>query len=185
MTLPEYLLSGSGRLVVGVYVVWMGISLLRRLLEGVSKRTQSKTDGFVVAMTLSAAEPLGHLAAVVWAWQALPIERQGDWLVFNATRLLAMVLVVRLINSVLLRLLKTALRRVPSSVSAEALVALPPLIRNERLDSGDSDLSAESGRAARGDTGRSCRRRHRTRARPGAAGGGAGFHQLNHYKPAR
>jgi len=65
----------------------------------------------------------------VWAWQALPIEGQGDWLVFSATRLLAMVLVVRLTNSVLLRLLKTALRRMPSSVSAETLVALSPLIR--------------------------------------------------------
>ncbi|QEY31897.1 mechanosensitive ion channel [Synechococcus sp. RSCCF101] len=129
MPVPDFLVDSSARLVLGCLIVWLVTRLLRRVLMGLAQRTVSRADDFVVKAVLATAEPLGYLGVAYWAWQSLPIEGRGDWIVSFITRLLAVVLVVRLVNSVLLRLLRGVLARVPSSVTTETLVALSPLIR--------------------------------------------------------
>jgi small-conductance mechanosensitive channel len=115
---------------VGLIAVWLISRVLRRILFGLTRRTRSASDDVVVSVVLASLVPVAYLAVVVWAWDALPIEGTGDWVVYSAVRVVVVVLVVRMVNRVLLYVLQRALRRVETPLTSETLVALSPLIRS-------------------------------------------------------
>ncbi|QPN61886.1 mechanosensitive ion channel family protein [Synechococcus sp. CBW1002] len=121
---------------LGAFVVWLASRLLKRWVMRLVGRTSSRTDDLLASLVLSTITPLAYLGVAVWGWQSLVSELQalaaGAWLdrvVEGAFQLVAIVLVVRLVNSSLLLLLDRSLRRFGKDRQIATLQSLAPMIR--------------------------------------------------------
>ncbi len=130
------LLLALARVVGGCAVVWLAVRLAKRTVLRVARRTRTSADDVLLGMTLGTAAPLGYLAAVLWGWSSLSGVREtlllGEWadlVVRGGVTLLAVVLVVRLVNRVLLWLLERSLQKLGQDSQVTMLRALTPMIR--------------------------------------------------------
>jgi small-conductance mechanosensitive channel len=121
------------RTLVAIALVALAIRVLQRWLPRISR---SSADEVLLAMVLGTAARLGYLAAILWGWRALLPLRQAiglgplaERLVQGSALLLAIVLVVRLINRALLRLLERSLRTLGQEKQIATLLGLDPMIR--------------------------------------------------------
>jgi small-conductance mechanosensitive channel len=126
-------LHGIARTLVGIALVSLVVRLLRRWPY---RNRLSSADEVFVAMVLGTAAPLGYLAAILWGWrsllplrQAIGLGPQAERLVQSGALLLAIVLVVRLLNRALLRLVERSLRTLGQEKQIATLRGLDPMIR--------------------------------------------------------
>jgi small-conductance mechanosensitive channel len=126
-------LHGIARTLVGITLVGLVVRLLRRWPY---RNRLSSADEVIVAMVLGTAAPLGYLAAILWGWRSLlPLRKAiglgplAERLVQSGALLLAIVLVVRLINRILLWLLERSLRKLGREKQIATLRGLDPMIR--------------------------------------------------------
>jgi len=131
------LLIATAKALLGSALVLVTLRLLGRWLMRLVSRTPSGTDDQLLRSVLATAAPIGYLCAFWWGWHSLVSDvevlnfGQGvDRLIEAAMLLLAIVLIVRLINRVLLLLLDRSLRRLGRDNQLTVLRGLEPMIRS-------------------------------------------------------
>ena len=130
MSIPPYVVLALARWIGGCFAVLLLTRLLRALLLLLSRRRKNGITEFVVRLFTSTLLPIGWLAVLVWGWDALPIAGLADQVIYAVSRLLAVVLIARLINRVVLRLADGALRRMEHPlITPEMLVGFSPMLR--------------------------------------------------------
>jgi small-conductance mechanosensitive channel len=130
------ILWALARVLIGLVVVMIAVPLLGRWLERLSSKTRSDADDILVHHLLRTIRPLGVLAAMLWGWtylvnriEALQVEGIADRLIEAGITLLAMVLLIRLINRLLMLVLDRFLRRTGTEEHITLLYGLEPMIR--------------------------------------------------------
>mgnify|MGYP001173635436 CR=1 FL=1 len=130
MSIPPFLVLALARWLGGCFAVLLLTRLLRAVLLHLASSRQHSTTEFVVRLFTSTLLPIGWLAVLVWGWDALPMAGLADQAIYAVSRLMAVVLIARLINRVFLRLADGALRRMEHPViTPEMLVGFSPMLR--------------------------------------------------------
>ena len=118
------------RWIGGCFAVLLLTRLLRGLLLHLSRSRKNGITEFVVRLFTSMLLPIGWLAVLVCGWDALPMAGLADQVIYAVSRLLAVVLIARLINRVVLRLADGALREMEHPlITFEMLVGFSPMLR--------------------------------------------------------
>ena len=127
LALNQPLVAGLCRLLVGLAALLVLRALARRQLA--FNRAAAQVDPFLAGPTLRTASQLGLVLVVDWSWAALPVPPQANQIVQAVSGLVALLLVVRLINGGLERLLAVAASRLGEAGEGDRLSALLPMLR--------------------------------------------------------
>ncbi len=123
------LLEALLRLAGGLMALGLAHLIASRLILGMDRRDPALTERFILDRLEGTALGLGTLGVLLWAWSALALGGPADRLAGGLVQLLVVVLVVRLLNRILLKLLTVAISRVGDATAVEGLMALAPLLR--------------------------------------------------------
>ncbi|KGG15108.1 Small mechanosensitive ion channel [Prochlorococcus sp. MIT 0602] len=95
-------------------------------------RTKSKTDDYILQVLLETIKPLGLSISAFAAWKVLAIQRTVYGLnegITGAFKLILLILIVRLFNRVLLKLLNSWALKINDSAVSTMLKSLTPMVR--------------------------------------------------------
>jgi hypothetical protein len=81
--------------------------LLTLILGRVVRRTRTGADDFIVQVLGETIPPAGWVVSAALAWQIIPTSAAGDQVVFGVAKLVLVVLLVRLVNRIGIRLLRS------------------------------------------------------------------------------
>ena len=127
VVLPPLLLVPL-HLVVGLAVVAGVFALLRALLARLARRG-SPWSGDSPRLLLQTLAQIAALTVITMALQTLPLGSNGLRLLQALSQLVLVVLIVRLANRLVMRVLHTALARLGETLAIQGLQALGPMIR--------------------------------------------------------
>ena len=127
MALNQPLVAAACRLALGLAALLVLRALAHRRLA--LSRLQGQGDPFLAGPTLRTASQLALVLVADWSWAALPMAAQANQLYQAASGLVVLLLVVRLINRGLERLLVSAASRLGESAGLDRLSALLPMLR--------------------------------------------------------
>ncbi len=127
MALNQPLVAAACRLALGLAALLVLRALAHRRLA--LRRLQGQGDPFLAGPTLRTASQLALVLVADWSWAALPMAAQANQLYQAASGLVVLLLVVRLINRGLERLLLSAASRLGESAGLDRLSALLPMLR--------------------------------------------------------
>ena len=120
-------MAAACRLALGLAALLVLRALAHRRLA--LRRLQGQGDPFLAGPTLRTASQLALVLVADWSRAALPMAVQANQLYQAASGLLVLLLVVRLINRGLERLLVSAASRLGESAGLDRLSALLPMLR--------------------------------------------------------
>ena len=120
-------MAAACRLALGLAALLVLRALAHRRLA--LRRLQGQEDPFLAGPTLRTASQLALVLVADWSWAALPMAAQANQLYQAASGLVVLLLVVRLINRGLERLLLSAASRLGESAGLDRLSALLPMLR--------------------------------------------------------
>ena len=120
-------MAAACRLALGLAALLVLRALAHRRLA--LSRLQGQGDPFLAGPTLRTASQLALVLVADWSWAALPMAAQANQLYQAASGLVVLLLVVRLINRGLERLLVSAASRLGESAGLDRLSALLPMLR--------------------------------------------------------
>ena len=120
-------MAAACRLALGLAALLVLRALAHRRLA--LRRLQGQEDPFMAGPTLRTASQLALVLVADWSWAALPMAAQANQLYQAASGLVVLLLVVRLINRGLERLLVSAASRLGESAGLDRLSALLPMLR--------------------------------------------------------
>ena len=120
-------MAAACRLALGLAALLVLRALAHRRLA--LRRLQGQGDPFLAGPTLRTASQLALVLVADWSWAALPMAAQANQLYQAASGLVVLLLVVRLINRGLERLLVSAASRLGESAGLDRLSALLPMLR--------------------------------------------------------
>ncbi|QPN56748.1 hypothetical protein I1E95_00590 [Synechococcus sp. CBW1107] len=131
------LLIATAKAVLGSALVLVSLRLTGGWLMRLARRTPGDTDGQLLRSVLTTAAPIGYLGAFWWGWRSLVADVEAlnfgegvDRMLAAVMLFLAIVLIVRLLNRVLLLLLDRSLRRLRRENQLSVLRGLEPMIRS-------------------------------------------------------
>lgn len=127
LVLPPALLAGL-HLLVGLALVAALFGLLRALLSRLAERG-APWSGESARVLLQALARIAVLVVVTLALEGLPLGSAGLRLLQALSQLILVVLLVRLANRLVLRLLQTTLGRLGETLAIQGLQAIGPMIR--------------------------------------------------------
>lgn len=120
-------MAAACRLALGLAALLVLRALAHRRLA--LSRLQGQGDPFLAGPTLRTASQLALVLVADWSRAALPMAAQANQLYQAASGLVVLLLVVRLINRGLERLLVSAASRLGESAGLDRLSALLPMLR--------------------------------------------------------
>ncbi|CAK6696189.1 hypothetical protein BBFGKLBO_02000 [Synechococcus sp. CBW1107] len=131
------LLIATAKAVLGSALVLVSLRLTGGWLMRLARRTPGDTDDQLLRSVLTTAAPIGYLGAFWWGWRSLVADVEAlnfgegvDRMLAAVMLFLAIVLIVRLLNRVLLLLLDRSLRRLRRENQLSVLRGLEPMIRS-------------------------------------------------------
>ena len=127
VALNQPLVAAACRLALGLAALLVLRALAHRRLA--LSRLQGQGDPFLAGPTLRTASQLALVLVADWSRAALPMAAQANQLYQAASGLVVLLLVVRLINRGLERLLVSAASRLGESAGLDRLSALLPMLR--------------------------------------------------------
>lgn len=124
-------LVAIGIICLGTSLTFVSTKLGRSFLGKITSKTKSKTDDFILDITIRTARPLGYLASLTLAWKILPIANSEyiDKFVLGIVKFLVLILLVRLLNKTLIRLTKRWAERLNDDAVLIMVSSLMPMIR--------------------------------------------------------
>nr|YP_002049440.1 small-conductance mechanosensitive channel [Paulinella chromatophora]ACB43230.1 small-conductance mechanosensitive channel [Paulinella chromatophora] len=117
------------RVIVGCVGLWSGAYINKQIIVGIGRLTKRKIDNFVFRVLFRAFIQLGYLTVFLWALDAAPLNGSGDYTIHNSTRVIVVILLVRLANNIFLRLTERGLIEWNGEIKPEMLLAFAPMIR--------------------------------------------------------
>jgi small-conductance mechanosensitive channel len=131
------LFIAAAKILISSVLVLVSLRVIGRWSLRLTSRTPGDTDDRLVRSVLSTASPIGYLCAFWWGWRSLVADVEVlnfgsgvDRILEAAVLFVAIVLLVRLINRVLVLLLDRSLRRLGRKSQLSLLRGLEPMIRS-------------------------------------------------------
>ncbi len=123
------LLTSLATFVVGTILTLLAVRVAKIVLGRITTRTKSQTDDFILKIILNTAKPLGILISSSIAWKILPIENEISAAIVGIIKLACLILLVRLINKVILRLIESWSLKIDDTSISTMLRSLRPMFR--------------------------------------------------------
>ncbi len=103
--------------------------LARKTLEKIAYRTKNKLDDYILKALVDSSKPLGLLISTFIAWKALVIGGDIDKAIIGIIKFLLLVIVVRLVNKIVLKLINSWSLKVDDTSISTMLRSLSPMVR--------------------------------------------------------
>ena len=123
------LLTAAITFVVGSLISLIASRATIIIFGRITARTASQTDDFILQSIVSTVKPLGILISGSIAWQILPIESEINNAVLGLIKLACLILIVRVINKILLRLIQRWALKIDDNSVSTMLRSLSPMVR--------------------------------------------------------
>ncbi len=127
--LYKSLLASASIFLLGGLLSLIVARLTKVILGRLAKRTKSKTDDFIVEGVVNTIKPLGWVISASLAWSALPVPEEITNAVLGITKLICLILLVRLINKVICRVTSRWCLRIDDESVSTMIKSLDPMIR--------------------------------------------------------
>ncbi|WP_320674625.1 mechanosensitive ion channel family protein [Prochlorococcus sp. MIT 1341] len=128
-TIYKTILTSILSLIVGALITLIVSSLAKKSFLRLATKTKSTTDDFIVNVILGSIKPLGLILTISFSWVLLPINDEIDYFFLGITKLLVLFVVVRLVNRISLRLLKTWSHKVNDDAIGAMIESIAPMVR--------------------------------------------------------
>ena len=116
-------------LFVGIIFSYLGSRFVGIILRKISKRTKNQTDDYVVEILIKTIKPLGFVITSCVAWKLLPFGNDIDIIVLSIFKLIVLFLVVRLLNSIITKLIQSWSLKINDKSISTMLNSLSPMVR--------------------------------------------------------
>ncbi len=123
------LLTSAATFVVGVLLSLLAARTSRIIFGRIAKRTISQTDDFILEVLTNNIRPLGILISASISWKILPIENEISNAVLGIIKLVCLVLLIRLINKIIQRLIQRWSLKIDDNSVSTMLRSLSPMFR--------------------------------------------------------
>ena len=123
------LLTATATFCVGAILSLVASRITRVVFGRITARTNTETDDFILQVLLSTIKPLGLLISASVAWKILPIENVINNAVLGIIKLICLVLIVRVINKIVLRLIQRWSLKIDDNSVSTMLRSLSPMVR--------------------------------------------------------
>ena len=123
------LLTAAITFVVGVLFSLLASRATSIIFGRITARTSTKTDDFILQTLVSTIKPLGILISSSIAWKILPIENEINNAILGIIKLICLVLIVRVINKIILRLIHRWSLKIDDNSVSTMLRSLSPMVR--------------------------------------------------------
>ncbi len=126
------LISSGCIFILGILITLVGSKVLSSIFKKIVQRTKSKTDDYILKVLLDTVKPLGVSISAFTSWRILAIKTTGFGLNESITgvfKLILLILIVRLINRILLKLLTSWSEKINDAAVSTMLKSLSPMLR--------------------------------------------------------
>ncbi|WP_320667989.1 mechanosensitive ion channel family protein [Prochlorococcus sp. MIT 1307] len=123
------LLTSAAAFIIGSLLSLLAARISRVIFGRIAARTKTKTDDFIFQVIANAIKPLGLLISASIAWKILPIENEISNAVLGIIKLICLILLVRLINKIVFRLIERWSLKINDSSVSTMLRSLSPMFR--------------------------------------------------------
>ena len=123
------LLTATATFCVGAFLSLVASRITRVVFGRITARTNTETDDFILQVLVSTIKPLGLLISASVAWKILPIENVINNAVLGIIKLICLVLIVRVINKIVLRLIQRWSLKIDDNSVSTMLRSLSPMVR--------------------------------------------------------
>ena len=117
---------------VGILITIIGSKVLQRVFSKITSRTKNTTDDYILAVLLETIKPLGLSISLFLAWETIDIDLTIlgiNEVVSGIAKLILIVLIIRLINRVLLRLISSWSKKINDQAVSTMISSLIPMVR--------------------------------------------------------
>ncbi len=116
-------------LILGILAILILSRMSRISLNAIASRTQNTTDDFIIKVLISSIKPIGLICVFSMAWIVLPLNESLDNIVLGVNKFIILVLIVRIINKILIRLIRNWSTKVDDTAIATMIESFSPMIR--------------------------------------------------------
>ncbi len=122
-------LTAGGLFLIGSIATLLISKITKNSLIKLVSKTRNKTDDYIVKVLVDTIKPLGLIISASIAWRALKIEDDLSNIVIALTKLICLLLIVRLVNRVLSTLIQGWGSKIDDPAVSTMLKSLSPMIR--------------------------------------------------------
>ncbi len=127
--LVQSIIPALTSLVIGILFTLLLYVITKIALNKIVQRTKSETDDFIAQLLIRNIKPLGYVITCIISWQFLPIDNQLDKIVLSSGQLIIIVIVIRLINRIILKMMERLALKVNDIAISTMLSSLRPMVR--------------------------------------------------------
>ncbi len=117
-------------LLIGIFLTTLLSRLLSKLFGNLASRTSSKTDDFIVDSLVSIIKPIGWIITGSLTWQILPLPEEIESTGLGISKLLFLIILVRLANKVTIRLIQRTSTKLNDQALSTMLASSTPMLRS-------------------------------------------------------
>ena len=125
-----YSVTAIGTLIAGVVLTLIIRRITAKILTKISKSTQTQTDDYIAKAIIESIKPLGFLISLSISWKSLPITLVDvQNIVPGLIKLFCLVIIVRLFNKIILRLINSWSIQINDKSVSTMLNSISPMVR--------------------------------------------------------
>ncbi len=117
-------------LLIGCVLTLILSTVLRTVFSKITSRTKSQTDDYFLEIISKAIKPLGFLISISISIKLVQLQDDIDNLLLGITKLLILIVLVRLSNKLLIRLIHRWANRIDDSAVSTMLNSMGPMVRS-------------------------------------------------------
>ena len=117
---------------LGYIFTFIGARIIKGVFKRITSRTKSSTDDYVLKVIVETIKPLGISISTYAAWKILALKTNIDGLnenIFGLFKLILVILLIRLINRILLRIISSWSQKIDDQAVSTMLRSLSPMVR--------------------------------------------------------
>ncbi len=127
--LYKTIIQALATLLIGSCLSLLGAWLSGVILGKITAKTASQTDDYIVKSLTKTIKPLGLIITATLAWKLLPIQEDFNYIVLGISKLFILLILVRLINRIILRVIQRWSYRISDEAVSSMLESLSPMAR--------------------------------------------------------
>ncbi len=115
--------------IIGTFITLLVAYSCRNILSKFTSKTKTETDDYILNVVIKTIKPLGLVLSFSFAWVILPFEGTVDTFFLGVTKLICLILIVRLLNKIVLRVIQRWALKIDDSSISSMLKSLSPMLR--------------------------------------------------------
>ena len=127
--LYESLILAGCTFIIGLFLTLITSRLSKKILTKITSRTRTEVDDFIAKSLIEAIKPLGYLISLAISWNLLELSNQIDSIILGIIKFICLIVIVRLINKILLRVVGSWSGKVSDKSFRTMINSLSPMFR--------------------------------------------------------